>query len=73
MSLSGKDEIHHLQVKQRTVMPKQAGIRVTPASVIPLENGIQVMGTGMDPGFHRGDDKAGKTERAVDIVQIPRL
>jgi hypothetical protein len=24
-------------------------------SVIPLENGIQVKG--MDPGFHRGDDK----------------
>ena len=26
-------------------------------SVIPLENGIQVTGMGMDPGFHRGDDK----------------
>ena len=26
-------------------------------SVIPLENGIQVEGMGMDPGFHRGDDK----------------
>ena len=25
-------------------------------SVIPLENGIQVKGMGMDPGFHRGDD-----------------
>jgi len=40
-------------------------------SVIPLENGIQVKG--MDPGFHRGDDKAwipafaGKTEGAVDF------
>jgi hypothetical protein len=22
-----------------------------------LENGIQVKGMGMDPGFHRGDDK----------------
>ena len=28
-------------------------------SVIPLENGIQVKGMGMDPGFHRGDDNAG--------------
>jgi len=31
----------------------------------------------MDPGFHRGDDKAGKTEEAVDIksifVQVSRL
>ena len=27
------------------------------ASVIPLENGIQVKGMGMDPGFHRGDDR----------------
>jgi len=42
-------------------------------SVIPLENGIQVKGMGMDPGFHRGDDKAwipafaGKTEGAVDF------
>jgi hypothetical protein len=25
--------------------------------VIPLKNGIQVKGMGMDPGFHRGDDK----------------
>jgi hypothetical protein len=24
-----------------------------------LENGIQVKGMGMDPGFHRGDDKVG--------------
>jgi hypothetical protein len=33
----------------------KAGIQVTTAFVIPLENGIQVM---LDPGFHRGDDKA---------------
>jgi hypothetical protein len=26
------------------------------ASVIPLENGIQVKGAWMDPGFPRGDD-----------------
>jgi len=26
-------------------------------SVIPLENGIQVKGVRMDPGFHRGDDQ----------------
>jgi hypothetical protein len=32
-----------------------------------LENGIQVKGTGMDPGFHRGDEKAGMTEEAVDF------
>jgi hypothetical protein len=37
------------------------------ASVIPLENGIQVKGMGMDPGFHRGDDKAGKPEKEVDF------
>jgi len=36
-------------------------------SVIPLENGIQVKGMGMDPGFHRGDDNAGKTEGTVDF------
>ena len=35
--------------------------------VIPLENGIQVKGMGMDPGFHRGDKKAGMTEGAVDF------
>ena len=53
-------------------------------SVIPLENGIQVKGMGMDPGFHRGDDKAwvpalrpcsghaftGKTEGAVDFSRL---
>jgi hypothetical protein len=32
-----------------------------------LENGIQVKGMGMDPGFHRGDDKTGKTEGAVEV------
>ena len=31
-------------------------------SVIPLENGIQLKATGMDPGFHRGDDTTGMTE-----------
>jgi hypothetical protein len=36
-------------------------------SVIPLENGIQVKGLGMDPGFHRGDDNVGKTEGEVDF------
>ena len=36
-------------------------------SVIPLENGIQVKGMGMDPGFHRGDDKAGMTGKRVDF------
>ena len=35
--------------------------------VIPLENGIQVNGLGMDPGFHRGDDKAGMTEISIDV------
>jgi hypothetical protein len=35
-----------------------------------LENGIQVRGMGMDPGFHRGDDKEGKTEGAVDFESI---
>ena len=29
---------------------------------MPLENGIQVDGIGMDPGFHRGDEKAELTE-----------
>jgi hypothetical protein len=32
-----------------------------------LENGIQVKGMGMDPGFHRGDDKAGMTGIRVDF------
>jgi hypothetical protein len=32
-----------------------------------LENGIQVKGMGMDPGFHRGDDKDRKDEREVDF------
>ena len=36
-------------------------------SVIPLENGIQVKGMGMDPGFHRGDDRPGMTEKKVDF------
>ena len=27
------------------------------APVIPLKNGIQIRGMGMDPGLHRGDDK----------------
>ncbi len=31
-------------------------------TVIPAQAGIQVEGMGMDPGFHRGDDKAGMTE-----------
>jgi len=30
-------------------------------SVIPLENGIQVKGMGMDSGYHRGDDNDGRT------------
>jgi hypothetical protein len=25
---------------------------------MPVKTGIQVKGMGMDPGFHRGDDKA---------------
>jgi hypothetical protein len=54
-------------------MPTQASKRRT-ASVIPLENGIQVKGIGMDLGFHRGDDKAGMTERknrfSVDVSAI---
>jgi hypothetical protein len=44
------------------VKVRHAGERRHPgdgqASVIPLKNGIQVKGMGMDPGFHRGDDKA---------------
>jgi hypothetical protein len=32
-----------------------------------LENGIQVKGMGMNPGFHRGDDKAAMTETGVDF------
>jgi hypothetical protein len=32
-----------------------------------LENGIQVKGMGMDPGFHWGDDKAGMTGTRVDF------
>jgi hypothetical protein len=36
-----------------------------------LENGIQVKGwMGMDPGFHRGDDKAGMTAIRADF-QLP--
>jgi hypothetical protein len=35
-----------------------------------LENGIQVKGMGMDPGFHRGDDKAGMTEERVECESI---
>src|SRR5580765_2053521 len=35
------------------------------ASVIPLENGIQIKG--MDLGFHRGDDNAGMTGLGVDF------
>ena len=45
----------------------QPASRWRTASVIPLENGIQVKGMGMDPGFHRGDDKAGMTEKKVDF------
>ena len=41
------------------------------ASVIPLENGIQVKGMGMDPGFHRGDDKSGMTDKKVDFESTP--
>ena len=29
---------------------------------MPLKNGIQLRGMGMDPGFHRGDDSADMTE-----------
>ena len=32
-------------------------------SVIPLENGLQDLGMRMDPGLHRGGDKAGMTEQ----------
>jgi len=56
-------------------MPRASRCRT--ASVIPLENGIQVKGTGMDPGFHRGDDNAEKTEGdsrlPANIVEIPQL
>jgi len=41
--------------------------RCPTASVIPLENGIQVNGMGMVPGFHRGDDKAGMTGIIADF------
>ena len=72
-----------LQAKRRFVMPAlrprsgytAAGIQVTEASVIPLENGIQFKG--MDPGFHRGDDMGrndGKEKRLpVDVIRTPRL
>ena len=41
-----------------SVAPKDCCIRWT-ASVIPLKNGIQVKGRGMDPGFHRGTIRPG--------------
>jgi hypothetical protein len=53
MSLLGMVEIPLVQARRK--------------SVIPLENGIQVKGMGMDPGFHRGDDKARMTEGNVDF------
>jgi hypothetical protein len=27
-----------------------------------LKNGIEILGMGMDPGFHRGDDGGGRTK-----------
>ena len=61
MSNSGMVEI--LRFFDRT----QDGLQVKGRSVIPLENGIQVKGMGMDPGFHRGDEKAGMTRIRVDF------
>ncbi len=52
MSVSGMVEIpRRFNSAQRVLQAKQK-------FVMPLENGIQVTGMGMDPGFHRGDDKA---------------
>ena len=62
-----------------SVIPANAGIQVTDSSVIPLKNGIQILGMGMDPGFHRGDDSAGMTEfyfamlRGISTVPIETL
>jgi hypothetical protein len=38
-------------------------------ALIPLKNGIQILGMGMDPGFHRGDDSRvrGKDGSEVDF------
>ena len=44
----------------RSLRYRITGIQVTDSVVIPLENGIQILG--MDPGFHRGDDCAGMTD-----------
>jgi hypothetical protein len=53
MSLSGMVEIPRLSGE---VKVRHAGERRQ--SVIPVKNGLQVKGMGMDPGFHRGDDNA---------------
>jgi hypothetical protein len=70
---SGEAKICHARPSTALTIDSSGHPGAGQPSVIPLENGIQVNGMGMDPGFHRGDDKAwipafaGKTERAVDF------
>jgi hypothetical protein len=49
------NNVERLVDRFQLVMPQLAP-RSSTASVIPLENGIQVIW--LDPGFHRGDGKA---------------
>ena len=62
-------------------MPAKAGIQVTDSvrhtvgKLVPYSDTGRYPGWGMDPGFHRGDDKAwipasaGMTKRKVENLQ----
>jgi len=50
----------------RFFMSAKNGNRRRTKVVIPLENGIQVIGVGMDPGFHRGADDGGVMQGKSD-------
>jgi hypothetical protein len=54
MSDSAMIEIPRLEANKRSVVPVKTGLRVTTASVIPLENGIQVKMDGDGPRFSPG-------------------
>ena len=67
-SPSGEVRVRHAVLSVLRISSRD--IQMTDSvSVIPWGNGIQIkgMGFGMDPGFHRGDDKARMTETKVEF------
>jgi hypothetical protein len=66
-------EILRLQENRKFVIPAQAGIQVTDSVRHTVGKRYPGQGEGLDPGFHRGDDKiwmpafAGMTDRGSRI------